>query len=112
MSQADEIVLFYVPTGSRQDALILGRTCVEAGLAACANLGDVSSIYPWGGQIQQEGETVLWLKTLPALEDELASFLTRHHAYETPAIVRWNGRVNSDYADWMRSVLAIKKDPD
>jgi uncharacterized protein involved in tolerance to divalent cations len=40
---------------------------IEQQLAACANVFPMQSVFPWNGEIQQEEEFVLILKTLPSL---------------------------------------------
>src|SRR5437868_11843108 len=45
-----DVLFVYITTGSRDEALSIGRTLVEEGLAACANvLGEMTSIYRWQG---------------------------------------------------------------
>ena len=100
-----EILVFYVPAGTLDAAEALGRAAVEAGLAACANLFPVQSAYLWNGAMQDDEEVVVILKTFPEKEAALEAFLTSHHPYEVPALVRWPARVNDAYADWMRSVI-------
>ncbi len=102
---AADILVFYVPAPSPESAETLGRTAIEAGLAACANAFPARSAYLWNGAMQDEAEVVVVLKTLPEKETALEAFLAAHHPYDVPAIVRWPARVSDAYADWMRSVI-------
>ena len=62
-------VLVYVTAPNREEAVRIGRTLVSESLVACANVLDgLTSIFRWHGEIQQESETLLLLKT----RDELA----------------------------------------
>src|SRR5262249_24878019 len=52
----------------------IGRRLVEEGLAACANLvPGVRSIYRWQGEIQDDAEVLLIVKTRASLLDALAA---------------------------------------
>ena len=49
----------YVTTGSRKEALAIGRAVVGERLAACANVLDgITSIYWWQGALEQASEAV------------------------------------------------------
>ncbi|HZV71605.1 MAG TPA: divalent-cation tolerance protein CutA [Saprospiraceae bacterium] len=96
-----QILLFYIPAGTNEEAASLGQIAVEKRFAACANIFPVQSIYPWEGMMQNENEFVLMLKTMPYLKNRLMDFISQHHSYENPCILSWNCEVNKEYAMWM-----------
>ena len=54
----------YVTAPSRDEAIAIGRAVVGERLAACANvLNAATSIYLWQGQVEEDAEAVLILKT-------------------------------------------------
>ena len=59
-ADAPRIVLITHP---RDGATELARSLVEARLAACVNLVDVTSVYRWEGAIEQAPEALLVVKT-------------------------------------------------
>jgi periplasmic divalent cation tolerance protein len=66
----------------------IARALVEERLAACANLvPGVRSIYRWQGQLEDDSEVLLVLKTradrVPALVERLRAL----HPYEVPELV-------------------------
>lgn len=64
----------------------IARAVVAEGLAACVNLvGPVRSIYRWQGEICDELEVTLWIKT--ARPEALAERLRALHPYDTPEIL-------------------------
>ena len=66
----------------------VARACVEAGLAACANIRPgLHSIYRWQGRVEAEAEVGLTLKTRAALFDAVCEAVRQEHPYEVPAIV-------------------------
>ena len=72
--------------GSRADAEGMARILVERRLAACAQISEISSIYRWKGEVQQEPEIRLLLKTTDALYPALEQAIRELHSYELPAI--------------------------
>ena len=64
--------LIYVTTGSRDEALAIARQLVENRLVACANvLAGTTSVYHWQGEVCEEGEVSLILKTRDDLVDRV-----------------------------------------
>jgi periplasmic divalent cation tolerance protein len=69
-------------------ALDIARELVAEGLAACVNrLSSVRSIYRWEGQICEESEQLLLIKTTPARFEALEMRLKALHPFETPEII-------------------------
>ena len=82
----------------------LASRLVEAGLAACVNVGpEVVSVYSWKGEMQRGSEVQLTIKTVAARYNELEEALTRSHPYEVPEILAVpvaNGL--PAYLDWVK----------
>ena len=95
--------MIYVTTGSKKEALDIGRALIEARLAACANvIGGVTSIFRWQGKIEEEAEAVLILKTRRGLVDEATAKIKDLHSYDCPCVLSYaiNGG-NSDFLEWI-----------
>jgi periplasmic divalent cation tolerance protein len=66
----------------------IARELVGARLAACVNrLGGVRSTYRWEGQVRDEPEVLLAIKTLRSRYGELEMRLKALHPYEVPEII-------------------------
>jgi periplasmic divalent cation tolerance protein len=66
----------------------LARTLVGERLAACVNvLPNIVSIYRWDGQVQQDSEFLLLIKTRAELCDRLSSRVVELHPYDVPEAV-------------------------
>jgi periplasmic divalent cation tolerance protein len=77
------IVLTTMP--AEDQAAGLARTLVEERLAACVNVvGGVTSVYLWQGEIQQDRECQLLIKTREHLVEPLRERLQALHPYEVP----------------------------
>ncbi len=83
----------------------LARQLVEARLAACVNvLAACTSVYRWQGQIQEETETPVLIKTWADRYAALETFLREHHPYQLPEIVALPIEQGlPGYLDWLRA---------
>jgi len=80
------LVLTTLPDRVAADAL--GRSLVEARLAACVSVGaPVQSIYHWRGSIETSSEAPLTIKTRADLFDAVAAAIRAAHPYELPEIL-------------------------
>ena len=95
------LVLTTLPDRAAADAL--GRSLVEARLAACVSVGaPVQSIYHWRGSIETSSEVPLTIKTDAELFDAVAAAIRGAHPYELPEILAvpvCNG--TADYLAWI-----------
>ena len=83
----------------------IGRTLVEEGLAACANVvPGLVSLYAWEGALQRDAEVALLLKTRSTLFEALAARVGELHPYEVPCVVAWPiAAVGAPYGAWLRA---------
>lgn len=76
----------YTTVGSLAQARTLARELLERRLVACAQISSIESFYHWRGELQNEPEFRLLLKTSAERYDELESAIRSLHPYELPAI--------------------------
>lgn len=98
-----EFCLVYVTTGSLEEAQDIARTVVNERLAACANIiPGMRSCYWWEGQVQEDSEIVLLLKTPALLVAPLTERIKALHSYTVPCIVALpiTGG-NQDFLNWI-----------
>lgn len=100
-----EIVVL-ITASSQEEASKIGRALVEAELAACANvLPNIRSIFRWQGQVTEEQESLLLVKTRSGLFNDLASRVKAMHSYKVPEIIALSiGRGWAEYLSWIRDV--------
>ena len=66
----------------------LAAELVEAGLAACVNIGaEVTSVYRWEGTLQRGTERMLTIKTSSARYAALEQAIVASHPYELPEVI-------------------------
>ncbi len=89
---------------TREDATRLARALVERRLAACVNVMPATSIYRWKGEVREEGEHVLVIKTRRALVDDIKEMFEEAHPYEVPELVALEVEDGSAaYLNWLRA---------
>ena len=63
------------------------RRLLEERLIACANVGQVSSIYRWEGEVKEDDEVLIVMKTQTGMLEELESRVQDLHPYDLPEFV-------------------------
>lgn len=88
MHENDKAVLIYSTFPTPEAAETAGTRLVDQGLAACVNIvPGMTSIYISQGQRQRDSETVMVIKTRPALAEAAIAEARRHHPYTNPAFL-------------------------
>ena len=83
----------------------LGRTLVERGLVACAQISEIRSLYRWDGAVQDEAEFRLVLKSTRELYATLEAAIAELHPYDVPAIYAIEpAAVHAPFAEWIDAV--------
>jgi periplasmic divalent cation tolerance protein len=97
------IRLIYITVGSLDEARSIGKELVSSRLVACVNIIDnVSSMYWWEAEIQDDKEVILIAKTKETLVPELIEKVKSMHSYSCPCIVSLpilDG--NKPFLDWV-----------
>ena len=95
------VVLSTVPdakTGQK-----IARKLVEQRLAACVTISELrESIYWWRGNIEQEQEHLLIIKTKKSLYSKLEEEILTLHPYDVPEIIALPVTAgNGKYLEWL-----------
>jgi periplasmic divalent cation tolerance protein len=100
---ATDHVLVLTTAPSEEEGRRLARELVDARLAACVQMSSpIRSVYRWKGEVYDEPEWQLWIKTASDKVDDLVAWLPEHHSYEVPELIvlpitsGW-----SPYLDWI-----------
>ena len=76
-----------VTSGSEAEATKLAQTLLTEKLAACVNVFPIQSFYTWQGEMQQDQEWQLLVKTRLSLVDKLIERVQTLHSYDVPEVV-------------------------
>jgi periplasmic divalent cation tolerance protein len=101
-------LVIFVTAASQQEGAEIGRTLVGEGLAACANIiPQVRSVYRWKGEIWDEAETLLIIKSREELFERIRRRIRELHSYEVPEIIAIElGKGDADYLKWIEEVTS------
>ncbi|MFO7264754.1 MAG: divalent-cation tolerance protein CutA [Limnochordales bacterium] len=102
-------MLVYITTPTAEEAQRLGRILVEQKLAACANIVPaIRSIYRWQGEIVEDGEALLLIKTTREAVEALIDCVKQNHSYTVPCITAFPiAQGNPDYLRWLEESVSV-----
>jgi periplasmic divalent cation tolerance protein len=88
-------------TAPPEAASDIARTLVEERLAACVNRVPCQSVYRWDGEIHDDDEVLLFVKTTDEGYGALEARVVELHPYDVPCIERLDETETLDaFADW------------
>jgi periplasmic divalent cation tolerance protein len=99
--KADRVVIILSTVPESESSRIAG-TLVSERLVACVNAMPVRSTYRWKGEICNDEEVLLVMKTREGLFPRVMERLKELHPYEVPEILAvpvWGG--SSGYLEWV-----------
>ena len=83
-----EVVVAMTTVRNMEQARALAGSLVESRLAACVSLlPEVRSLYRWKGDLVEDPEIILWIKTRWPLVPKLKEAIRQHHPYEVPELL-------------------------
>lgn len=103
----DDFRVVFTTADSDELARALARGLVERRLAACVNIvGGVRSIYRWKGEVVEDDERLLVIKTDGQRFAALREAIRELHSYDVPEVLALpvlDG--HGAYLDWIRECL-------
>ncbi len=100
-----EVRVVLVTAPDEEVAARLGRALLAEGLAACVNVvPGLRSLYRWEGEIQDDAEVLLLVKTRADRVAELSSRVQALHPYDLPEVLALPAAGGSEaYLSWVRA---------
>jgi len=102
-SAADDVMVVLCTCPDASLAARLAAGLVEQGLAACVNiLPAIRSIYAWRGEVRDEAEALMIVKTTRRAYPGVEAWLAEHHPYEVPEVLALPvSQGLAAYLDWL-----------
>jgi periplasmic divalent cation tolerance protein len=99
--------LIYITTSGEQESKNIARILLEEKQVACANIiSSMNSLYWWEGEIEEDNESILILKTFSENFDKVVERVKQIHSYDVPCILELEiKKGSSDYLDWLEESL-------
>ena len=84
----EPVVLIMTTVGSEDQGTQIAEALVERGLAACVNIvKHIHSIYRWKGEIWDDEEFLLVIKTREGCFPKVRETIRELHSYELPEVL-------------------------
>ena len=73
---------------NREKAKSLSKQILKSRLAACVQLSEIASLYHWEGEIVEDQEIKLLIKTKDQDYKKLKNLIIKVHSYQIPEIIK------------------------
>ena len=99
-----ELCTIMSTTPNKDVARTIASALVEKRLAACINIVDnVESVYHWQGEVHNDHECLMIIKTQQGLVEQAYETLVDLHPYDEPEwVVQHIDAGSETYLDWIR----------
>lgn len=99
--------LVVVTTQNVAEAEKIARKLIEKELAACVNIvPKIRSLYRWKGEVHEDQESLMLIKTSRKLIPELKKRIKKMHSYDLPEFIVFKiEQGDRDYLKWLESQL-------
>ncbi len=87
MGSMEEEPVIILSTAGREEGAGIARKLVEEHYAACVNITGVTSCYRWEGELCQDQEQLLIIKTTRERAGAVMSRIRELHSYELPEMI-------------------------
>jgi periplasmic divalent cation tolerance protein len=97
--------IIYVTLNNTDEAKKIGMKLLELNLANCVNFFPITCIYKYNGEITEEPEVVLIIKTKESKYDEVKDVIKGEIDYDNFIGQIGIDRINSDFESWLDSIV-------
>jgi periplasmic divalent cation tolerance protein len=96
-----------VTVGNIKEGKKIARVLVESRLAACVNIiRNISSVYRWKGNVEEDDEHLLLIKTTEERSVQIINKINKLHSYENPECIALKIENGSEkYLNWIKNVV-------
>lgn len=83
-----EYIVIYCTVPNKKEGKEIARVLIENELAACVNIIDkVESIFSWNGELTEEKEAMLIIKTKKEHFKNINHTIQKMHSYNVPEVI-------------------------
>jgi periplasmic divalent cation tolerance protein len=95
--------LFYVTLNTEEEVKKISLDLLERRVAVCTNWWPINCLYRWEGEIKQEQEFVMIVKTQEDKREEIEKILSSHITYTNFIAEIDVNSVNEKFASWLNT---------
>ncbi len=94
--------IIYTTVGDEMQGKELARELLDCELIACANMMKMRSLYHWEGDLVEDTEFAVLLKTKGSLVDKVVRTIEKIHPYDVPCVLEFEvNKGSSGYLEWI-----------
>ncbi len=103
------MIVVMTTVSSEEEGMKLAKGLVEESIAACVQvLPRMTSVYRWKGELQEDGEHLLLIKTVAEKFVSVEEYLKANHSYDEPEIVAIPASyVSAGYMAWVTDSVGL-----
>ena len=97
------MIYIFTTIHKKDSASKIGKGLLRERIIACYSLFPVESSYWWKGEILEEKETFMIIKTRRENFKKIENYIKKHSGYEIPEVVSVEPKkVNLPYLNWVK----------
>ena len=102
-----EVLILVCTCPDAATARRLAGGLLERKLAACVNiLPEIRSMYRWQGELHDDSEALMVVKTVHQAYAEVEAWLLQHHPYDVPEVLAVQVQAGSAaYLEWVQNEI-------
>ncbi len=100
--------LYYLTLNTPEEARQIGRALLEQQLAVCVNWFPITCAYRWQGEITEEPEVVLMVKTQDGYREAIEQVIRQHIQYTNFIAEITPTAVNHGFLEWLNREVPLK----
>ena len=101
----NKILLLITTVPSRLMANQIAKELIERDLAACISIKQIQSIYKWQGNIEENKEFEITIKSLPENLNRITLILKDRVTYEIPQLIYKIFDSENSYFQWIKESI-------
>jgi len=101
----NKILLLITTVPNKLLAEQVAKELIERELAACVSIKEIKSVYKWRGNIEENKEFEITIKSLPENLNELTITLKHKISYEVPQLIYKIFDSENSYFQWIRESI-------
>ncbi len=83
-----EFIVIYCTVPNKKEGKEIAKALIKYKLVACVNIIDkIESVFSWDGQLQEEKEALMIIKTKKELFDNVNKVIQKLHSYNVPEVI-------------------------
>ena len=101
----NKILLLITTVPNKLLAEQVAKELIERKLAACVSIKEIKSVYKWRGNIEENKEFEITIKSLPEKLNELTIILKEKISYEVPELIYKIFESENSYFQWIKESI-------